>query len=167
MVAETEDSEDESLRDRLPGAGHRAAGDARAAARAISPQLVELADNRHVAEMLARMPHPYGEAEARAFLAMTQIAPGRRRLCADAGRHRHLRRLRRPERHRPRAGTRLLDRRALLEARLCDGGGARAGRPRLPRDRDRRCCMRRPGSSTRPRAGSSTNAASSMPARAC
>ncbi|MDX8525124.1 GNAT family protein [Mesorhizobium sp. MSK_1335] len=33
-------------------------------------QLVELADNRHVAEMLARMPHPYGEAEARAFLAM-------------------------------------------------------------------------------------------------
>lgn len=34
-------------------------------------QLVALADNRHVAEMLARMPHPYGEAEARAFLAMT------------------------------------------------------------------------------------------------
>lgn len=32
--------------------------------------LVELANNRHVAEMLARMPHPYGEAEARAFLAM-------------------------------------------------------------------------------------------------
>jgi RimJ/RimL family protein N-acetyltransferase len=33
-------------------------------------QLIELADNRHVAEMLARMPHPYGEAEARSFLAM-------------------------------------------------------------------------------------------------
>lgn len=33
-------------------------------------QLVALADNRHVAEMLARMPHPYGEAEARTFLAM-------------------------------------------------------------------------------------------------
>jgi RimJ/RimL family protein N-acetyltransferase len=33
-------------------------------------QLVMLADNRHVAEMLARMPHPYGEAEAHAFLAM-------------------------------------------------------------------------------------------------
>ncbi|THF57474.1 GNAT family N-acetyltransferase [Ollibium composti] len=33
-------------------------------------QLIALADNRHVAEMLARMPHPYGEAEARAFLAM-------------------------------------------------------------------------------------------------
>lgn len=36
------------------------------------PQLVELADNRHVAEMLARMPHPYGEPEGRAFLAMTK-----------------------------------------------------------------------------------------------
>jgi RimJ/RimL family protein N-acetyltransferase len=34
--------------------------------------LAELADNRHVAQMLARMPHPYGEAEARAFLAMTK-----------------------------------------------------------------------------------------------
>ncbi|TIV23908.1 MAG: GNAT family N-acetyltransferase, partial [Mesorhizobium sp.] len=33
-------------------------------------QLVTLADNRHVAEMLARMPHPYGEAEGRTFLAM-------------------------------------------------------------------------------------------------
>jgi RimJ/RimL family protein N-acetyltransferase len=36
------------------------------------PQLTLLADNRHVAQMLARMPHPYGEAEARAFLAMTR-----------------------------------------------------------------------------------------------
>ena len=35
-------------------------------------QLVALADNRHVAEMLARMPHPYGEAEARTFLAMAR-----------------------------------------------------------------------------------------------
>lgn len=35
-------------------------------------QLVELADNRHIAEMLTRMPHPYGVDEARAFLAMTQ-----------------------------------------------------------------------------------------------
>ena len=34
------------------------------------PELVVLANNRRVAEMLARMPHPYGEAEARAFLAM-------------------------------------------------------------------------------------------------
>jgi RimJ/RimL family protein N-acetyltransferase len=28
-----------------------------------------LADNRRVAEMLGRMPHPYGETEARAFIA--------------------------------------------------------------------------------------------------
>jgi RimJ/RimL family protein N-acetyltransferase len=35
--------------------------------------LVQLADNRHVAQMLARMPHPYGEAEARTFIAMSQV----------------------------------------------------------------------------------------------
>jgi RimJ/RimL family protein N-acetyltransferase len=33
------------------------------------PELVELAGNRRVAEMLARMPHPYGESEGRAFIA--------------------------------------------------------------------------------------------------
>ncbi|TIU39546.1 MAG: GNAT family N-acetyltransferase, partial [Mesorhizobium sp.] len=71
MVAEAEDSEDESyaidcpvlvterLVMRAPHEGDIA-------------QLVELADNRHVAEMLARMPHPYGEPEARSFLAMTK-----------------------------------------------------------------------------------------------
>ena len=32
------------------------------------PELVELASNRKVADMLARMPHPYGEREARAFI---------------------------------------------------------------------------------------------------
>lgn len=31
-------------------------------------ELSELANNRRIAEMLARMPHPYGEAEARAFV---------------------------------------------------------------------------------------------------
>jgi RimJ/RimL family protein N-acetyltransferase len=31
--------------------------------------LIELAGNRRVAEMLARMPHPYGEAEAEAFIS--------------------------------------------------------------------------------------------------
>ena len=31
--------------------------------------LVALAGNRSIAEMLARMPHPYGEAEALAFIA--------------------------------------------------------------------------------------------------
>lgn len=34
-------------------------------------ELVELANNRRIAEMLGRMPHPYGEREARAFLDMT------------------------------------------------------------------------------------------------
>lgn len=32
------------------------------------PELVELANNRKLADMLGRMPHPYGEREARAFL---------------------------------------------------------------------------------------------------
>jgi len=71
MVAEAEDSEDESyaidcpvlVTERLVMRAPRESDIA---------QLVELADNRHVAEMLARMPHPYGEAEARAFLAMTR-----------------------------------------------------------------------------------------------
>lgn len=39
-------------------------------------QLVALADNHHIAQMLARMPHPYGEAEARAFLSMTKARRG-------------------------------------------------------------------------------------------
>ena len=33
--------------------------------------IVALADNRHVAEMLSRMPHPYGRTEARNFIAVT------------------------------------------------------------------------------------------------
>jgi RimJ/RimL family protein N-acetyltransferase len=33
------------------------------------PDMVELAGNRKVAEMLARMPHPYSEREARAFIS--------------------------------------------------------------------------------------------------
>jgi RimJ/RimL family protein N-acetyltransferase len=40
------------------------------------PELVALADNRHIAEMLARMPHPYGEAEARAFLTLARSRRG-------------------------------------------------------------------------------------------
>ncbi|MDQ6432521.1 GNAT family protein [Mesorhizobium sp. LHD-90] len=69
MVAEKEDSEDESLAiDRSVLVTERLVlrrprdGDVAA--------LAALADNRHVAEMLARMPHPYGEAEARTFIAM-------------------------------------------------------------------------------------------------
>ena len=71
MVAEKETPDDESLAidcpllvtERLVMRAPRAAD---------IPQLVLLADNRHVAAMLARMPHPYGESEARAFLAMSQ-----------------------------------------------------------------------------------------------
>ncbi|MGE3306276.1 MAG: GNAT family N-acetyltransferase [Rhizobiaceae bacterium] len=36
------------------------------------PELAELANSRRIAEMLSRMPHPYGEAEARAFLASSR-----------------------------------------------------------------------------------------------
>ncbi len=35
-------------------------------------ELAELANNRRVAEMLARMPHPYGLTEARAFIAKSR-----------------------------------------------------------------------------------------------
>ncbi len=69
MIADKDDSEDESpfidqpvlvtkrLIMRAPREGD-------------IPALVQLADNLHVAQMLARMPHPYGEAEARSFIAM-------------------------------------------------------------------------------------------------
>lgn len=36
------------------------------------PELMELANNRRLAEMLGRMPHPYGEREARAFIESTR-----------------------------------------------------------------------------------------------
>jgi len=36
------------------------------------PELAELADDRRIAEMLGRMPHPYGEREARAFVEGTR-----------------------------------------------------------------------------------------------
>ncbi|TIV95463.1 MAG: GNAT family N-acetyltransferase [Mesorhizobium sp.] len=69
MVAEAEDTEDESYVIDCPVlATERLV--MRAPRESDLEQLVALADNRHVAEMLARMPHPYGEAEARAFLAM-------------------------------------------------------------------------------------------------
>jgi RimJ/RimL family protein N-acetyltransferase len=71
MVAEAEDSDDESFVIECPVlATERLV--LRAPQESDVGQLVALADNRHVAEMLARMPHPYGEAEARAFLAMAQ-----------------------------------------------------------------------------------------------
>ncbi|MBD0414161.1 GNAT family N-acetyltransferase [Oryzicola mucosus] len=75
MVAEKEDSEDESLSLECPVLRTERLV-MRAPVEADIPQIAALADNRHVAEMLARMPHPYGEAEARAFLAMTRSRRG-------------------------------------------------------------------------------------------
>jgi RimJ/RimL family protein N-acetyltransferase len=69
MVAEAEDSEDESFAIESPVLITERLV-LRAPRESDIEQLVMLADNRHVAEMLARMPHPYGEEEARAFLAM-------------------------------------------------------------------------------------------------
>ncbi len=72
MVAEAEDAEDESYTlDRPEIATERLT--LRAPCESDIAELVELADNHHVAQMLARMPHPYGEAEARAFLAMARL----------------------------------------------------------------------------------------------
>jgi RimJ/RimL family protein N-acetyltransferase len=69
MVAESDDTDDESLRIECPVlATERLV--LRAPRASDIQSMVLLADNRHVAQMLARMPHPYGEAEARAFLAM-------------------------------------------------------------------------------------------------
>ena len=72
MVAESDDSDDESLRIECPVlATERLV--LRAPRDSDIQHLVLLADNRHVAQMLARMPHPYGEPEARAFLAMNGL----------------------------------------------------------------------------------------------
>ena len=71
MVAEREDTEDESL-------AIDCAGIATERLVLRRPQdgdvadIAALADNRRIAEMLARMPYPYGEAEARSFVAMAQ-----------------------------------------------------------------------------------------------
>lgn len=75
MVAEAEDSGYESFEmDRPVLATENLV--MRAPQESDIAHLVALADNHHVAQMLARMPHPYGEAEARAFLAMAR-APRR------------------------------------------------------------------------------------------
>lgn len=71
MVAEKEDSDDESLAIDCPTLTTQRLV-LRRPQHADVPALVQLADNLHVAQMLARMPHPYGEAEARAFLAMAK-----------------------------------------------------------------------------------------------
>lgn len=71
MVAEAEDTEDESYAIDCPTLVTERLV-MRAPCEADIADLVQLADNRHVAEMLARMPHPYGPDEARAFLATAQ-----------------------------------------------------------------------------------------------
>ena len=76
MIADKDDSEDESLFIDRPVLSTRRLI-LRAPRDSDIPALVQLADNLHVAQMLARMPHPYGEAEARAFIAMSgQKQPG-------------------------------------------------------------------------------------------
>lgn len=76
MIADKDDSEDESLFMNSSLLVTRRLI-LRAPVDADIPELVQLADNRHVAQMLARMPHPYGEAEARSFIAMTRTGgPG-------------------------------------------------------------------------------------------
>lgn len=75
MAAESEDIEDESYAIDCPTLVTERLV-MRAPRESDVDQLVLLADNRAIAEMLARMPHPYGEAEARAFLAMAQSRRG-------------------------------------------------------------------------------------------
>jgi RimJ/RimL family protein N-acetyltransferase len=71
MIAEKDDREDDFLfTDKAPIVTGRLV--MRAPQASDIPALARLADNRHVAQMLARMPHPYGEAEARSFIAMAQ-----------------------------------------------------------------------------------------------
>lgn len=40
------------------------------------PEMVELADSRRIAEMLTRLPHPYDERHARAFIERAASGPG-------------------------------------------------------------------------------------------
>jgi RimJ/RimL family protein N-acetyltransferase len=76
MIADKDDSEDESLFIERPVLVTERLV-MRAPRESDIPALVQIADNLHVAQMLARMPHPYGEAEARAFIAMSgQRQPG-------------------------------------------------------------------------------------------
>ena len=71
MVAETEDGEDESLRIDCPVLVTERLV-LRSPHEDDVPDLAKLANNRRVAEMLARMPHPYGSREARAFIDMAK-----------------------------------------------------------------------------------------------
>lgn len=73
MISEADDDEDES-----PSIACRALVTARLVLRAPCDddvaELAELANSRRIAEMLGRMPHPYGRKEARAFVAAATSA---------------------------------------------------------------------------------------------
>jgi RimJ/RimL family protein N-acetyltransferase len=85
MIADKDDSEDESLFIERPVLVTERLV-MRAPRESDIPALVQIADNLHVAQMLARMPHPYGEAEARAFIAMSgQKQPGASYVLTLAG----------------------------------------------------------------------------------
>jgi RimJ/RimL family protein N-acetyltransferase len=73
MVAETDDLDDESLVIDAPVLRTERLVLRRPEADDVDA-LVLLADNRKVSEMLARMPNPYGEAEAKAFIAMASAS---------------------------------------------------------------------------------------------
>lgn len=75
MVAEKEDVEDESLRIDCPVLVTERLV-LRPPHQDDLEELVELADNRRIAEMLGRMPHPYGMREARAFVSMASDRAG-------------------------------------------------------------------------------------------
>jgi RimJ/RimL family protein N-acetyltransferase len=69
MVAEKEESEDESLKIDCPVLVTERLV-LRPPHEDDVPDLAKLANSRRIAEMLARMPHPYGVREARAFIEM-------------------------------------------------------------------------------------------------
>lgn len=75
MVAETEEFEGESFAIDCPVLATENLV-LRAPRESDMEPLMALADNHHIAQMLARMPHPYGEAEARTFLTMTRARLG-------------------------------------------------------------------------------------------
>jgi RimJ/RimL family protein N-acetyltransferase len=71
MVAEKEETEDDSLRIDCPVLVTERLV-LRPPHEEDIPDIARLAANRRIAEMLSRMPHPYGEAEARAFVDMAK-----------------------------------------------------------------------------------------------
>ena len=75
MVVVKEDSEDESLRIDCPVLVTERLV-LRPPHEDDVPDLARLANNRRIAEMLARMPHPYGVREGRSFVGMASVRQG-------------------------------------------------------------------------------------------